>query len=202
MIHNLYSFLFYILEMAFLEERYIFQAFVSLSILAKPVKQLTSAPIMLGKQWKEEEEAKAQYKAQADYLKKKDVEDYHDYQYTPHKPSEKKRRAPARQYKHVNVNGLVESVASATSVSFNVSISVMSTALQLGNLGLPGNIHEVNGMKLVLESNAMMYEQFNFKADAFNALVQQVNNNGDLYVMYQELSNDGAAEHQASAGVD
>lgn len=173
--------------------------FVSLSVLTKPVNQLTLAAIMLGKQWKDEpEEVKAHYKAQADQLKKKHAEDYPNYQYTPRKPSEKKRRAPSRQYKHVKANGLVESPASATSVASNASTPVMSTRFQPGNLGLPGHLNEVNGMNVVLGPNAVMDEQFNFNADAFDALIQQVNNNGDRYVIYQELSNGGAAEHQVA----
>lgn len=154
---------------------------------------------MLGKQWKDEpEEVKAQYKARADELKKKHAEDFPDYQYTPRKPSEKKRRAPSRQYKHANANGLVESPAFATSVASNASTPAMSTRFQPANLGPPVNMNEVNGINVVLGPNAVMDEQFNFNADAFDALVQQVNTNGDSYVMYQELSNGGAAEHQAA----
>ncbi|RJE23200.1 hypothetical protein PHISCL_04453 [Aspergillus sclerotialis] len=98
---------------------------------------------MLDEQWKDQsEEVKAQYKAQAEQLKKKHAEDSPDYQ------------APSRQYKHVNVNGLVESPASATSVASNVSTSVMCTPFQPGNLGMPGNIHEVHGMNVVLGPKA------------------------------------------------
>lgn len=54
--------------------------------------------IILGKQWKNEDNAtKAIYKRHADDLKKKHMEDHPDYQYQPRKPAEKKRRMTRRK---------------------------------------------------------------------------------------------------------
>ena len=54
--------------------------------------------IILGKQWKSEDDAvKALYKRKADDLKKKHMEDHPDYQYQPRKPAEKKRRMTRRK---------------------------------------------------------------------------------------------------------
>nr|AZB52187.1 MAT2-1 [Aspergillus pseudoglaucus] len=53
--------------------------------------------VMLGKQWKDEnEEIKAQFRNLAEELKKKHAEDHPDYHYTPRKPYEKKRRNSSR----------------------------------------------------------------------------------------------------------
>lgn len=63
---------------------------LSLSIVDKMLMILA---VTLGKQWNNEpEHVKAHFKALANEAKRKHAEDYPDYQYSPRKPSEKKRR--------------------------------------------------------------------------------------------------------------
>jgi len=165
--------------------------------------QLTPAAIMLGKQWKDEpEEVKAQYRAQAEEVKKKHAEKHPNYQYTPRKPSEKKRRASSRQYKPTKVNAVVQSPASGTLIGSNISTPVMPIGFQPNNLSQPGNVNGMNGMNnVVLGPGDMVDEQFNFNAHAYNALVQHTNTNGDQFVMYQDMNNAGAATGHQSQNV-
>ncbi|KAL1963807.1 hypothetical protein VTN77DRAFT_7873 [Rasamsonia byssochlamydoides] len=54
--------------------------------------------VILGKQWNNEpEHVKAHFKALADEIKRKHAEGHPDYQYSPRKPSEKKRRISSRR---------------------------------------------------------------------------------------------------------
>lgn len=56
------------------------------------------AAIILGKQWKDEDDlTKADFKLMADSIKKKHFLDHPEYQYQPRKPTEKKRRMTRRK---------------------------------------------------------------------------------------------------------
>jgi hypothetical protein len=56
---------------------------------------------MLGKQWKSEpEHVKGHFRGLASDIKRKHAEDHPDYQYTPRKQSEKKRRSSRRSSNH------------------------------------------------------------------------------------------------------
>lgn len=167
-----------------------------------PGNQLTPVAILLGKQWKEEsEDVKARYRTQADEMKKKHAQDHPNYQYTPRKPSEKKRRAPSRQYKPTQFTLVTEPPASSTSVVSNTPTPSVSAGVQPGDASAPA---AMDGMgNVVLGPNDVVDEQFNINADAFNALVQQVNTNGERYVMYQGVNNAGAAaDDQDQTGAD
>jgi hypothetical protein len=59
---------------------------------------LTIAAVILGRQWKNESPAtKQQFKALADDIKRKHARDHPDYQYSPRRPGEKRRRKRVRE---------------------------------------------------------------------------------------------------------
>ncbi|KAI1926311.1 hypothetical protein LOZ65_002542 [Ophidiomyces ophidiicola] len=65
---------------------------------AHPEYHNNDISILLGKKWKSETaEVKAHFKTLAADIKRKHAEDHPDYQYTPRKPSEKKRRSASRR---------------------------------------------------------------------------------------------------------
>ncbi|RMJ24148.1 mating type [Aspergillus sp. HF37] len=156
--------------------------------------------IILGKQWKDEpDDIKAQYKAQAEELKRQHARDHPDYQYTPRKPSEKKRRASSRQ--HPRHASMLRAGGSPTSTTSNASTPVLPPGFQQGGHGqgrgnaagdmqtpmsMPMQMQMQmrgdggGGMNVVLGPNDPVSEQaFGLDAEAFSALVQQVNNGGD-----------------------
>lgn len=214
--------------------------------------RLTPPAILLGKQWRDETDAvKAHYKAQAEELKRKHARDHPDYQYSPRRPSEKKRRASSRQYpKHAKMLGQNESQSQSQSPpstagvgsnastpvlqqlpgGFNVpSQNVVSGHGQSPNQNQVGEISagregEGNAMNVVLGADGVVSASdqgtgtttgLGFDADAFSAIMQQVNNGigvggsgananatvGDgRYLMYQGLGHAGpGAAEQAAA---
>jgi len=89
---------------------------------------------MLGKQWKAEpEEVRAHYKALADEQKKKHAEEYPDYQYTPRRPCERKRRASSRQYAKHSKAAAAAGLAAASAKAK----SYASTGIGLGLGSIP-----------------------------------------------------------------
>lgn len=128
---------------------------------------------MLGKQWKDEtDEVKAQYKAQAEELKRKHAEDYPDYQYTPRRPSEKKRRTTSRQYpRHARISRLGES----PTFTPTASNPILRPGFQNTDITIAGHANEIGvGMGPL----GGMDDGLGFSADALNALVQHVGATG------------------------
>lgn len=160
---------------------------------------------MLGKQWKAEpEEVKAHYKALADDIKRKHAEEYPDYQYAPRRPSEKKRRASSRQFaKHrkSSTNSLPESPSSnSTIVSSSVTTPIpLNPAIiqRTRNVRLNETTTDLSSMDVVISPNeAMQDENFNFNSDAFDALIQQVQNDQNKAMLYQQFN---LRDHQTTA---
>ncbi|BCR91626.1 HMG-box domain-containing protein [Aspergillus chevalieri] len=101
---------------------------------AYPDFQNNDISIMLGKQWKAEpEEVRAHYKALADEQKKKHAEEYPDYQYTPRRPCERKRRASSRQYAKHSKAAAAAGLAAASAKAK----SYASTGIGLGLGSIP-----------------------------------------------------------------
>jgi hypothetical protein len=204
----------------------------SVSPPSNPQTQLTRPAIILGKQWKDEpDDIKAQYKAQAEELKRQHARDHPDYQYTPRKPSEKKRRASSRQ--HPRHASMLRTGGSPTSTTSNASTPVLPPGFQQGHgqgqgnaagemqapMSMPMQMQMQmrgdggGGMNVVLGPDDAVSEQaFGLDAEAFSALVQQVNNGrvgaggsasggsgGDgRYWMYHGLNSAAGAEQAAA----
>lgn len=94
----------------------------------QPLLSNNEISVILGKQWKaEQEDVKDRYRLMADILKNKHAAENPGYQYAPRKPSEKKRRMTARKALQMQSskksNGLDKSVETADA---NFSISATS----------------------------------------------------------------------------
>lgn len=90
------------------------------------------AAIILGKQWKAEDDLiKDNFKLMADDLKKKHFLDHPEYQYQPRKPAEKKRRMTRRK-----AEALSTDVSEKLDTSTDITSNSETTALELENHSL------------------------------------------------------------------
>ncbi|PYH89060.1 mating-type HMG-box protein MAT1-2 [Aspergillus ellipticus CBS 707.79] len=104
--------------------------------------------IILGKQWKaESEDVRVEFKGLADDLKKKHAEAHPDYQYTPRKPSEKKRRASSRQQAKPSVE---MKSPEPTSVSTEATSPSVDTNMQMEDMAMEGAADPFVGFNLVM----------------------------------------------------
>ncbi|KAL3472665.1 hypothetical protein BJX99DRAFT_272793 [Aspergillus californicus] len=132
--------------------------------------------VILGKQWKAEpEEAKLHFKNLAEEFKKKHAEEYPDYQYTPRKPSEKKRRATSRQSPKVSKRSVpLESPPSITTSSPHEVTPPMCPDTQTGHTNAEGYLNPLDNLSLMFDSGALVEQHTNLGTNAFDALFQQV----------------------------
>lgn len=159
---------------------------------------------MLGKQWKSEpDQVRAHYKALADEQKQKHAEEYPDYQYTPRRPCERKRRASSRQYAKNFKAAAAAGVAAANAKSQNQSQSQsqgmaespasMTSAATLSSASTPGMQasgsmgRDIPDLNVYLGPNDLQDEQFNFDTASFDAMVQQLRNGQNQEFMLQPL---------------
>lgn len=161
--------------------------------------------IMLGKQWKSEpDEVRAHYKALADEQKQKHAEEHPDYQYTPRRPCERKRRASSRQYAKHSKAAAAAGVAAAGANRVEVqnkavaeSPTSMTSATTFSSVPTPGSVHTVGSdMMTPMSSNMNVYlgpsdlqdEQFHFDTSAFDLMVQELRNSQNQELMMQSMS--------------
>ncbi|KAF4237256.1 hypothetical protein CNMCM8980_007132 [Aspergillus fumigatiaffinis] len=145
--------------------------------------------IMLGKQWKDEdEEIKAQFRNLAEELKKKHAEDHPDYHYTPRKPSERKRRASSRQFsKNTKPAALLDTPAS-TNIPSDVSTPALLQSMPVGEIDSNAAFEGVPGMDAIMAPNGMPEDQqYHFEQNAFD-LMHQMQNDYNKAALYQQLS--------------
>lgn len=118
--------------------------------------------IILGKKWNTEDAAiKAQYKAIAEKLKKKHLQDHPGYQYQPRKPSEKKRRMTHRK---------------AASLFRNAGLSPVSTTNMANDASAVVPNFETTpagNVTVTLGDNNLDEETFEAMLEIFNASVVQ-----------------------------
>lgn len=148
---------------------------------------------MLGKQWKSEsDEVRAHYKALADEQKQKHAEEHPDYQYTPRRPCERKRRASSRQYAKHSKAAAAAGVAAAGAGRMDVQGQVvpespisMTSAATPSSVPTPGSVQGIGGEAMTpafsntnvyLGPNDMQDEQFNFDTSAFDLMVEELRN--------------------------
>ncbi|PWY79413.1 mating-type HMG-box protein MAT1-2 [Aspergillus sclerotioniger CBS 115572] len=91
--------------------------------------------VILGKQWKaESEDIRVEFKALADELKRKHAEAHPDYQYTPRRPFEKKRRTLSRQYPKSTAEykspDLTTTSTETTSPSIDTNVQIDDTGIE------------------------------------------------------------------------
>ncbi|KKK24882.1 hypothetical protein ARAM_000112 [Aspergillus rambellii] len=130
--------------------------------------------IILGKQWKaESEEVKVHFKDLAEEFKKKHAEDHPDYQYTPRKPSEKKRRATSRRSpKHVKSSQDLK-YPTPTSASPNAFTPTTYPDVQNGNIAITGYTDDLTDLNLMFDSSSVSERHSSFDSNAFDTLFQQ-----------------------------
>ncbi|KAI9374654.1 high mobility group box domain-containing protein [Aspergillus egyptiacus] len=132
--------------------------------------------VLLGKQWKaESEDVKLHFKNLAEEFKKKHAEDYPDYQYTPRKPSEKKRRATSRQSPKSSKRSIPAEFPPPMAVSSLNSCTVpMRSDTNDADVTVEDYMEPLNGLNIMFDPNGLATEHTSFDTNAFDALFQQV----------------------------
>nr|AGS13705.1 HMG mating-type protein MAT1-2-1 [Aspergillus lentulus] len=145
--------------------------------------------IMLGKQWKDEdEEVKAQFRTLAEELKKKHAEDHPDYHYTPRKPSERKRRVSSRQFSKNTMPAALLDTPASTNIPSDVSTPAMLQGMPVGDIDFNAAFEGVPGMDAIMTHNGMPEDQqYHFEPNAFD-LMHQMQNDYNKAALYQQLS--------------
>ncbi|KAL4980557.1 hypothetical protein BDW66DRAFT_125508 [Aspergillus desertorum] len=131
--------------------------------------------VIIGKKWRAEpEEAKLHFKNLAEEFKKKHAEEHPDYQYTPRKPSEKKRRRTSRLSPKTPKRSVpLESPGSIAASSPNVFTSQMYPDMQNGQLAGVGYMGHLDGLNVTVNAGELTEEPANFNTNAFGSIFQQ-----------------------------
>ncbi|KAL4799418.1 hypothetical protein BDV19DRAFT_355089 [Aspergillus venezuelensis] len=145
--------------------------------------------VILGKQWRAEtEEAKLHFKNLAEEFKKKHAEEHPDYQYTPRKPSEKKRRATSRSSPKSSKRSLqVESPHSMTASSPNVFTPPMCPDKQKPQNEGAAYMGPLNGLNVMFDASGLTEEPATFGANASDTLFQQGGGDYDRAALLPQL---------------
>ncbi|KAL2814387.1 hypothetical protein BDW59DRAFT_167174 [Aspergillus cavernicola] len=145
--------------------------------------------VILGKQWKAEaEDVKLHFKNLAEEFKKKHAEEHPDYQYTPRKPSEKKRRATSRQSPKSSKRSIpLESPPSMTASSPNAFTPPMFPDIQNVHTTVEGHMDPLDSMNGMFNPNVLVGEHTNYGTNSFDALFQQVQGDHGRTPLFPEL---------------
>ncbi|RAH64040.1 HMG-box domain-containing protein [Aspergillus aculeatinus CBS 121060] len=130
--------------------------------------------ILLGKQWKAEpEEVKAEWRKLAEETKRKHAEEHPDYQYTPRKPSEKKRRGSSRPESKPTKRF---HTPAATSTESEVGSSIPDTSLSTISADAETPNHNLADLESVVGSDepAMIGGPYRFSAAELDNLIAEV----------------------------
>ncbi|KAL4821103.1 hypothetical protein BDW67DRAFT_180649 [Aspergillus spinulosporus] len=156
---------------------------------ARPDLSNNEISVIIGKKWRAEpEEAKLHFKSLAEEFKRKHAEEYPDYQYTPRKPSEKKRRAASRiAPKTPKCTVALETPGSMTAPSSSVFTPQMYPSIQNGQLAGAGYIGYLDGLNGMVNSGGLAEEPANFGTNAFNSLFQQPQSDYGRTALFPQL---------------
>ncbi|RDW86143.1 HMG-box domain-containing protein [Aspergillus mulundensis] len=145
--------------------------------------------VILGKQWREEtEEVKLHFKNLAEDFKKKHAEEHPDYQYTPRKPSEKKRRATSRlSPKSSKPSVPLETPPPMSASSPNAFTPPMCPDIQTGQLAGAVYMGQLEGPNVIFNASGLTEEPTSFGTNAFDSLFQQGQSEYDRTALFSQL---------------
>ncbi|KAL2853880.1 hypothetical protein BJY01DRAFT_243874 [Aspergillus pseudoustus] len=144
--------------------------------------------VILGKQWREEpEHVRLDFKSMSEEYKKKHAEEYPDYQYTPRKPSEKKRRATSRQTLKTKRTKSLESPPSITAPSPNAVNPSIYPDIRNNHTMMEGYPEPLNSFTAMFDSGGLADEHTGFNLNAFDALFQQTSGDYGGTAMFPQL---------------
>ncbi|PYH33084.1 HMG-box domain-containing protein [Aspergillus neoniger CBS 115656] len=142
--------------------------------------------VILGKQWKaESEDIRVEFRALADDLKRKHAEAHPDYQYTPRKPSEKKRRTSSRRNSKQTVENKSPDLTTASTISTSPSIDTYGPINDMGiegtmNIFTEYNMPEIYPSELICgdimpsELPLLSADHFQLDTETLGSLIGQV----------------------------
>jgi hypothetical protein len=126
----------------------------------------------------------------AEEFKKKHAEEYPDYQYTPRKPSEKKRRATSRQSPKSKRSIPLESPPSIAAPSPSAFTPSMYSELQGNDTmieGYPNPLDNFDNLNFMIDSGALADEHTGYDMNSFDALLHQAPNDYGRGTFFQHL---------------
>ncbi|KAL4860448.1 hypothetical protein BDV12DRAFT_205047 [Aspergillus spectabilis] len=145
--------------------------------------------VILGKQWRAEpEEVKLHFKNLAEEFKKKHAEEHPDYQYTPRKPSEKKRRGISCPSSKPSKQSIpLESSLSMTTSSPNAFTPPVCLNVQNSQATDARYLDPLDGLNVMFGAGDLTGDHTNFGADAFDTLFQQVQGDYSRISLFPQL---------------
>ncbi|KAL4940097.1 hypothetical protein BDV06DRAFT_197379 [Aspergillus oleicola] len=146
--------------------------------------------VILGKQWRgEPEETKLHFKNLAEEFKKKHAEEHPDYQYTPRKPSEKKRRATPRSSPRSSKQSLrVESPHTMSASSPNEFTPPVCPDIQNSQDAGAAYMGPLDGFNVMFDASGLTEEPANSGANAFDTLFQQAGGEYGRVALFPQLN--------------
>ncbi|KAL6238105.1 hypothetical protein BDW75DRAFT_248004 [Aspergillus navahoensis] len=156
---------------------------------ARPDLSNNEISVIIGKKWRAEpEEAKLHFKNLAEEFKKKHAEEHPDYQYTPRKPSEKKRRATSRLSPKTPKRSVpLESPGSMTAPPPNVFTPQMYPDMQNGQLAGAGYMRHLDGLNVMVNTGSLTEEPATFGTNAFDSLFRQPQSDYGRTALFPQL---------------
>ncbi|BCS22942.1 HMG-box domain-containing protein [Aspergillus puulaauensis] len=145
--------------------------------------------VILGKQWRaESEEAKLHFKNLAEEFKKKHAEDHPDYQYTPRKPSERKRRTTSRSSPKPSKRSIpLESPPSVSTSSPNVFTPPVCPEMENNHTASASYIGPLDNLNVIFDASDFTEEPASFGANAFDSLFQQAQSDYSRTTLFPQL---------------
>jgi hypothetical protein len=144
--------------------------------------------VILGKQWRAEpEEVKLHFKKLAEELKKKHAEEHPDYQYTPRKPSEKKRRGISCPSSTSRQSIPLKSPLSMTTSSPNALTTPLCTNVQNSQATDPRYLDPLDSLNVMFEAGDLIGDHTKFGTSAFDTLFQHVQGDYSRTSLFPQL---------------
>ncbi|KAL4930214.1 HMG-box domain-containing protein [Aspergillus undulatus] len=145
--------------------------------------------VILGKQWRAEpEEAKLHFKNLAEEFKKKHAEEHPDYQYTPRKSSEKKRRATSRSSPKPSKRSMpFESPPSINTLSPNMFTPPMCPDTQNIHNASTTYMGSFDNLNVMFGASGLAEEPTDFGTNAFDSLFQQAHGDYGRPALFPQL---------------
>ncbi|KAL4885006.1 hypothetical protein BJY04DRAFT_181140 [Aspergillus karnatakaensis] len=146
--------------------------------------------VILGKQWRAEpEEVKLHFKGLAEEFKKKHAEEHPDYQYTPRKPSERKRRATSRPSSKPTKQSIpFESPSSMTASSPTALTPPLGSHVQDNHANAARYLDPLDGLNVLFDSGDFSGGHTTFDTNSFDTLFQQAQSDYDRASLFPQLS--------------
>jgi hypothetical protein len=156
---------------------------------------LTSIAVVLGKQWKQESQhVKAHFQALAEEIKRKHAEAYPNYQYSPRKSTEKKRRTvtprqpPCRPSELISIPQITSPIEFTTEPPVEQSIRKVMP-IRIDSIPFQDfDSHMESQLSDFFLEEMIDYENIEFNEEEFESMIQQAESAQDRAALFEEIA--------------